>query len=139
MTNRFIIPLAFISVLSIIARTSVNGFVVPAPYRTITRGISSVSHLEMGGFLDGSQKKNDIMEKEDAAMWVDEDDSGPSWNPFAAKAPKKAAPPPPPTSKGASKPALSFSWQKEAKTPEPEPVIEAPKKESAGFKFPWDK
>ena len=79
--------------------------------------------LEMGGFLDGRVPKNDIMKREDDAMWVEDEESGKSegWNPF-----KIAASFDPPKKKAGQKKIA----------PEPK---EAPKKKSAGgFKMPWD-
>jgi hypothetical protein len=80
----------------------------------------------MGGFMEGKVPKNDIMKKEDEAMWIDDgssDSNSGGWNPFAiAKSfdsPKKKA----------SKPAVA------AKKAPPPP----PKKKASGFKMPWDK
>lgn len=111
-----------------------DGYIMNRPHhdlRSTTMTSSSSSVLEMGGFLDGKGKKNDIMEKEDAAMWVDdEDDAGGAggWNPFAKKtvatkqpAAKKGGKAAPPAKKG--KPA----------------VVEPKKAADGGFKFPWDK
>jgi hypothetical protein len=96
-----------------------HGFIVNEP-----RARSTVSSLDMGDFLDGNAKKNDIMVREDEAMWVDEGDAESSggWsNPFA----KKKADAKQPTAKQ-SKPAPKKK--------------EAPKKAaSGGFKLPWDK
>jgi hypothetical protein len=79
----------------------------------------------MGGFLDGRVPKNDIMKKEDEAMWIDDgSSSGGGWNPFKIAAsldkPKKPESKASPKAKKAS------------------PPVE-PKKKSGGLKMPWDK
>ena len=83
------------------------------------------SAVNMGGFLDGRVPKNDIMKKEDDAMWVDDgsqDSKSGGWNPFEIaknfENPKKA------------KPAAAAA-KKQATPP--------PKKNAGGFKMPWDK
>uniref|UniRef100_A0A7S1ZI50 Uncharacterized protein n=1 Tax=Trieres chinensis TaxID=1514140 RepID=A0A7S1ZI50_TRICV len=129
---------AVVFVFGIIAKS--DGFHVPTTNRAAP-GKGVVSRLEMGGFLDGKYGKSDIMKEEDDAMWIDENDTGPSWNPFAAKpaakaAPKQAAPPPPvakkPTGGG-------FPWQKKKAPPPPEPEPEPEPPKSGAFKFPWQK
>lgn len=80
----------------------------------------------MGGFLEGRVPKNDIMKKEDEAMWVDDEgsdsESGGGWNPFkiasSFDSPKKKAAP---SKKGPAK------------------KKEEPSKKAGGFKMPWDK
>lgn len=76
----------------------------------------------------GSQKKNDIMKREDDAMWVEDSDDKPSggggfWNPFAI-------------AKGLDDPDQVAARKARSNTPPPPPP--EPKK-SGGFKFPWDK
>lgn len=98
------------------------------------------SSLLMGGFLDGRAPRIDVRDKEDDAMWVDEDDDasgGGGWNnPFASK--EKAPPPPPPSPAKAKAPSFSLFGQKKAPAPAPAPPPPPPKS-SSGFKFPWDK
>ena len=108
-----------VSTLSILF--SLAGIEAFAPANLSRRSDTAVN---MGGFLDGRVPKNDIMKKEDDAMWVDdgsEDTKSGGWNPFEiAKSfedPKK------------SKPAAA------AKKQAPPP----PAKKSGGFKMPWDK
>mmetsp|Transcript_24013 Transcript_24013/g.69006 ORF Transcript_24013/g.69006 Transcript_24013/m.69006 type:complete len:116 (+) Transcript_24013:52-399(+) len=81
-----------------------------------------------GGFLNGSEKKSDLMQREDDAMWVEDPNDekssaggGGFWNPFAI-------------AKNLDDPKSN------KKTPAqraPQPPLK-PKK-SNGFKFPWDK
>ena len=76
----------------------------------------------------GSQKKSDIMQREDDAMWVEDPEDKPSggggfWNPFAI-------------AKGLDDPDQVTTRKAKSKTPPPPPP--EPKK-SGGFKFPWDK
>ena len=75
---------------------SASGVQAFAPKSLSPRSDTAVN---MGGFLDGRVPKNDIMKKEDDAMWVDdgsEDTKSGGWNPFAiAKSfdnPKKGKP-----------------------------------------------
>mmetsp|Transcript_26226 Transcript_26226/g.48808 ORF Transcript_26226/g.48808 Transcript_26226/m.48808 type:complete len:141 (-) Transcript_26226:445-867(-) len=139
MMNHAISPLAFLLLLGVIS--SSDGFTLKRAH--LSEGVRlSSSCLNMGGFLDGSQKKSDIMQREDDAMWIDEDDAGPSWNPFAPK-PKKDAPAPAPAPAPAATKASTggFPWQKKkaAAPPPPEPEPEKPKGGSGAFKLPWDK
>ncbi|KAG7367443.1 hypothetical protein IV203_030114 [Nitzschia inconspicua] len=86
----------------------------------------SETSVAMGGFLDGRVPKNDIMKKEDEAMWVDdgsdkEAKSG-GWNPFEI-------------AKSFDKPKSKSSAplkKKPSATPEPP-------KQTGGFKMPWGK
>ena len=77
----------------------------------------------------GSQKKSDIMQREDDAMWVEDPDDkssggGGFWNPFAI-------------AKGLDDAEQVATRKAKANSPAPAPPPE-PKK-SGGFKFPWDK
>ncbi len=104
-------------------------------YVTSTQTTKTTTALN--NFLDGGVKKNDIMQREDEAMWIDENDTGGGWNPFASK---KKAPPPPVAKKAApvaqkkAAAAPSFFGKKKS-TPPPTP----PEPKASGFKFPWDK
>ena len=76
----------------------------------------------------GSQKKSDIMQREDDAMWVEDPNDkssggGGLWNPFAI-------------AKGLDDPDQVAARKARSNTPPPPPP--EPKK-SGGFKFPWDK
>lgn len=107
---------------------AVEGF---APSSSVSRTSSTVY---MGGFLNGRVPKNDIMKKEDDAMWVDDgssdDKKGGGWNPFdIAKSFDGNKKTPTPKSK-ASAPAKK-KGAAAAATP--------PKKTTGGFKMPWDK
>mmetsp|Transcript_1020 Transcript_1020/g.2616 ORF Transcript_1020/g.2616 Transcript_1020/m.2616 type:complete len:123 (+) Transcript_1020:51-419(+) len=104
----------------------VVNIVTPQQARTGGPVTSSSSSLEMGGFLDGRGKKIEIREKEDAAMWVDENDTG-GWNPFSKKnvEPKQSV-----AKKGKPAPVAAKKKKEEPKKAPPS---------TSGFKFPWDK
>lgn len=119
-------------VVAAAALTCSHGFVVST---NSPRALTGSPPLQMGGFLEGKGKKNEIMKNEDEAMWVDdgsESSSSGGWNPFKIAAslddidlnkPRTTGKP------GARKPAI-------AKAPA---AKKEPKKASGGFKFPWDK
>ena len=122
-----------------------DGFVVVVdvvvPHHRIT---TSSSSLLMGGFLDGRAPKIDIRDKEDDAMWIEDENendmaaggSGGGWNPFAPKKTAKASPPPPTTAKASKSTVSRFGQKKKAQTSAP---TTSPTKSDSGFKFPWDK
>ena len=79
----------------------------------------------------GSQKKSDIMQREDDAMWIEDPDDKPSggggfWNPFAI-------------AKGLDDADQVAARKARSNTPPPAPAPPEPKKSGGGFKFPWDK
>ena len=126
-----------VSILVLLTATQLSEAFAPTSSKSVD--------TKLYNFLDGSQKKNDIMTREDDAMWVDDDDQGVNWNPFAAKKappmPKASTPPPPPPAAKKAPAASPFSFFAKKSTPEPEPVPEPvePPKKAGGFKFPWDK
>lgn len=122
------------------ASTTTNAFLFHQQQAAVRQSNRS-SCLSMGGFLEGKGKKNEIMKREDEAMWVDEGDTGGGWNPFAKKAPAAKAPAPAakkaPASAAKKAPALVNPFAKKA--PVEKAVAAPPKKAASGFKFPWDK
>ena len=126
-----------VSILVLLTATQLSEAFAPTSSKSVD--------TKLYNFLDGSQKKNDIMTREDDAMWVDDDDQGVNWNPFAAKKappmPKASTPPPPPPAAKKAPAASPFSFFAKKSTPEPEPVPEPvePPERAGGFKFPWDK
>lgn len=111
--------------------SAVEGF-APSSSSSVSRTSSTVY---MGGFLNGRVPKNDIMKKEDEAMWVDDgssdDKKGGGWNPFDIAKSFDGNKKTPPKSKAAAPAKKKGAAAAAAATP--------PKKAAGGFKMPWDK
>jgi hypothetical protein len=107
-----------------LAQVQVQSF---APSPSVLSCKESRTSVYMGGFLDGRVPKNDIMKKEDEAMWIDDgidkDSKKGGWNPFAIA---KTFDKPKPKSK-------STTPTNKKAPPSPPP------KKTEGFKMPWDK
>jgi hypothetical protein len=139
----------------VLGRTTILGNGISKTNQHSVGRRTTTTSIGMGGFLEGRMPKNDIMKREDDAMWVEDDeaskkDGGQPWNPFtksnknnnnnnqkaagagiapsllAAQAPKR-------------KVVASTTNKKKTTGTAPSPTATPPKKNGNAFKMPWDK